>query len=112
MEFITLLLKIIVALIFTVFAIHLSLRLGGSKLQAMQNGKYMKIVERVAVSKDNSLLVVKFGDKAYVLASAQGKVDILKELEMEEIKMLEEAHKLSQYKGFNDIIKNFKKREE
>ena len=112
MEFITLLLKIIVALIFIVLAIHLSLRIGGGKLQDMQNGKYMKIIERVAVSKDNSLLVVKFGDKAFVLASAQGKVDILKELETEEIKKLEEVQKLPQYKRISDILKNFKKKEE
>lgn len=112
MEFITVFLKIIVALIFIVFAIHLSLRLGGSKLQAMQNGKYMKIIERVAVSKDNSLLVVKFGEKAFVLASAQGKVDILRELETEEIKKLEETQKIPQYKGISDLINNFKKREE
>ena len=112
MEFITLLLKIVLSLIFIVFVIHLSFRLGGSKLQDMQNGKYMKIIERVAVSKDNSLLVVKFGEKAFVVASAQGKVDILKELETEEIKKLEETHKLPQYKNLSDIIKNFKKREE
>ncbi|MEG0133736.1 MAG: flagellar biosynthetic protein FliO [Clostridium sp.] len=45
----------------------------------------MKIVERLQVSKDNSLLIVRIGEKFYLVTSAQGKIDIVREIELAEV---------------------------
>lgn len=79
-------------LIFFPFIIALILILGkiGSKFNLGTNNKFMKILERLPLSKDNSLLVVKIGDKAYLISSSQGKTEILRELEPSELEKINE----------------------
>ncbi|MCM8710980.1 flagellar biosynthetic protein FliO [Clostridium sp. SYSU_GA19001] len=113
LDFVLMLLKIIVFLPFILFLIYLSLKFGGSKLQSIQNGRYIKILERVSLSKENSLLVVKIGDKGYVLTSVAGKVDTLLELKEAEIKKIEESKQIQEYANLKEFYqKLFKKKEE
>lgn len=58
----------------------------------------MKIVDRLSLSKDNALFVVKLGDKLYFVASAAGRVEIVRELDEKEA----EEYKLSQLPKFTD----------
>ncbi len=53
------------------------------KYNRVGNKSTMKVIERVPISKDNSLLVVKIEEKFYLLTSAQGKVEIVRELNSE-----------------------------
>jgi len=57
----------------------------GNKFNLTTNNKYMKILERLPLSKDTSLLIVKVGDKGYLMSSSSGKSEILKELSAEEL---------------------------
>lgn len=94
--------KIIICLPFILLLIYLSAKIGGGKLQNMQNGKYIKILERVSISKDNSLMISKIGEKGYVMSSSQGKVEILLEINEEELTRIESSKNtntnLSQYR--------------
>jgi len=49
----------------------------------------MRVIERLTISKDNSLLIVKIGDKFYLVTSAQGKIEIVEEVEGENYKEIE-----------------------
>lgn len=90
MNTVSLILKIIVFLPFVITLIYLSLKFGGNKLQNMQNGSYMKIIERVQVSKENSLMLVKIGEKAYIMSSSPKGIQTLEELSKEELLHIEE----------------------
>lgn len=57
----------------------------GNKFNLTTNNKYMKILERLPLSKDTSLLIVKVGDKGYLMSSSSGKSEILKELSGSEL---------------------------
>ncbi len=58
MEFIGIIFKTIFALALVLLLLYLSLKLGGEKLQKFQNGKYIKVLERVPLSKENFVCVV------------------------------------------------------
>jgi flagellar protein FliO/FliZ len=96
-------LRTIMALLFILMLIYISMKYGGSKLQNIQNRRYIKILERVSISKENSLLVVKIGQKAYVMASTNGKVEIISELSQEEIIEVVTLNAIPQYKDLKDF---------
>ena len=98
-------LRTIIALIFVLLLIYVSMKYSGSKLQDIQKGKYIKILERASISKENSLLVVKIGQKGYVIASSSGKIEIISELSKEELIEVEASKALPQYKDLKDFYK-------
>ncbi|MFL0269641.1 flagellar biosynthetic protein FliO [Candidatus Clostridium radicumherbarum] len=107
------LLKIFIFLPIILIIFYISMKFGGSKLQTLQNGRFIKVLERVALSKENSLLVVKIGEKGYVLSSCNGKIEKLIELEASELAQVEAVKELPQYKSFKDLYeKVFKKKED
>ena len=87
------LLKIIIFLQLVLLLIYISAKFGGSKLQSMQNGKYIKVLERVPLTKDSSLVVTKIGQKGYVLSSSSGKIEILTHMSGEELLQVENTAK-------------------
>lgn len=88
------LIKIVIFLPFVLLLIYISAKLGGSKLQSMQNGKYIKVIERVPLTKDSSLVVTKIGEKGFVLSSSNGKVEILTHMSDEELLQVENSTKV------------------
>jgi flagellar protein FliO/FliZ len=112
-DFWIMLLKIVVFLPFILLLFYLSVKYGGNKLSKIQNGKFIKVLERSALSKENSLLVVKIGEKGYVLTSASGKVDTLMELSDEELKKLETPKETPEFATLKDFYqKTFKRKGE
>jgi len=108
MSVLLMILKLVVALLVILPLIYISIKYGGNRLQNMQNGNYMKILERLTLTKENSLLIIKIGEKAYVFSSSGSKLEILMELEPEELKKIQESKKVTQYKDFNEFYRNFK----
>jgi flagellar protein FliO/FliZ len=106
------LLKIVIFLPVVLLIFYLSVKVGGNKLQVLQNGKYIKVLERVALSKENSLLVVKIGGKGYVIASSNGKVEKLMELEDNELADIEAVKELPQYKSLKEVYEKVIKKNE
>ncbi|MBU5483025.1 flagellar biosynthetic protein FliO [Clostridium sp. MSJ-11] len=105
-QFIVTLLKILIFLPFILLLIYTSLKMGGDKLQNIQNGRYMKILDRLPLSKDNAILAVKIGDKGYIVSSSNGKVEILFPLEEDELKKLESS------KVDINVLQKLRKKEE
>lgn len=85
--------KLIVALGFTFGLMFLSFRLMGTKINTVNNNKYIKVIERVQVTKENAILIVKIGNKGYIMTSTAGHMEKLSELSEEEIKNIEEDKK-------------------
>lgn len=115
-EFLQMLLNIIFVLPFILLLIYISLKYGGNKLQSIQNGRFIKVIERVPLTKDSSIVVVKIGDKAFVMSSGGGKTEILMELEKRQIEQIEDINKLPQYenmyKGLSEVIGKLKFKKE
>lgn len=105
-QFGMLILRILFVLPFILVMMYLSLKYGGTKLQKLQDGKYMKILDRVALSKENSVVVVKIGGKAYAVSSSSREIRILFELPPEEITDIENSKEIPQ---LEDMKKLFKK---
>ncbi|KAJ49922.1 flagellar protein FliO/FliZ [Clostridium tetanomorphum] len=112
LQFFITLVKIIAFLPFIIFLIYISLKYGGEKLQDIQKGKYMRILDRLPLSKENSLLIVKIGEKVYVISSASGKVEIISELKNEEIYKIEVSKNIPQYDNLRDFYKKMKNKKE
>jgi flagellar protein FliO/FliZ len=100
--------RVIFALLIILPLIYLSLKYGGNKLQGINNGNFMKLLERLQVSKENSLLVIKIGNKGYVFSSTGDKIEIVMELSDHEISGIEESKKIKQYKNMNEFLSDFK----
>ncbi|ERI91257.1 flagellar biosynthetic protein FliO [Clostridiales bacterium oral taxon 876 str. F0540] len=105
-------LKIVVFLPFILFLFYLSVKFGGSKLQKIQNGKFIKVLDRVSLSKENSLVVVKIGQKGYVLSSSTGKIETLLELKEEELLKIEETKEIPEYASLKEFYQKVIKKKE
>jgi flagellar protein FliO/FliZ len=104
--------KIIVFIPFIVLLIYLSLKYGGSKLQSMQSGRYIKIYERVTLSKENSIIIAKIGDKGYVLASSQGKIEILNEVSEADLIKIQISQQVPEFANLKELYKKMKTKKE
>ena len=102
-QFLWMFFKTIMALAFVIFLIYISLKYGGGKFQNVQKNKFVKILQRSQISKDNSLLLVKIGKRAYVISSTTGRIEILYELDKDEISTLQNVNELPQYKNLKDF---------
>lgn len=104
-NFLGMFLQLILALGVTLGVMFLTFKLMGTKVNSINNNKYVKVVERVQVSKENTILVVKIGKKGYVMTSTTGHMGKLSELSEDEINLIEEEKK----KAAKEITENYKK---
>ena len=125
-EFLGMFAKLILALGVTLGLIFISFKLMGTKLNEINNNKYVKVIERVQVTKENTILIVKIGKKGFVMTSTAGQMERLAELSEEEINDIEEDKKkvakemtesytkliLDSKKSFSKIVKNIRSKEE
>jgi flagellar protein FliO/FliZ len=81
------------------------MKFGGSKLQGLQRGRFIKVFERTAISKENSLVVVQMGNKGYVMASTAGKLEIVRELEEDELAEITAQKTIPQFANLQDLYK-------
>lgn len=112
LSFLYMILKIIIFLPFILFLFYLSVKVGGKKIQNIQNGKFIKVLERVPLSKENSLVVVKIGQKGYVLSSSAGKIETLLELNEDEILSIEETKEIPEYASLKEFYQKVIKKKE
>lgn len=124
--FLGMIVQLILALGVTLGLMFLSFRLMGTKLNAVNNNKYIKVIERVQVTKENAILIVKIGEQGYVMTSSTGHMEKLSELSKEEIMKIEQdkkkaAEEMTKYYGdllikskskFSKIAKNIRSKEE
>ena len=96
--------QLILALGVTLGLMFLTFKFMGKKVDSFNKGKYVRVIERVQVSKENTILVVKIGNKGYVMTSSTGNMGKLSELSEEEINLIEEEKK----KAAEEITENYK----
>lgn len=95
--------QLIFALGITLGLMFLCFKLMGTKINTINNNKYVKVIDRVQVTKENSILIVKIGNKGYVMTSTSGHMEKVSELSEAEIKSIEEDKK----KSNEEIIKAY-----
>lgn len=106
-SFFTMIMKLLIALGITFGIMFLSYKVLGTKVETINNNKYIKVIERTQISKDNAILVVKAGKKGYILMSSGNNVEKLSDLSEEEIDEIEENKKKSNQEiidGYNKFI--------
>lgn len=126
MDFFTLLFKMIVALVITLGLMFLTFKVMGTKVNNINDGKYVKIIERVQVGKESSILVIKVGKKGYVLTNTSEHMEKLSELTEDEVTDIEENNRkkvqdmsesysrfvLKSKEGIFKILNNIKSKED
>lgn len=105
-ETIVMIFKLLFSLGCILILIYIILKYGGTKMQNIQNGRFIKILEKAPLSKDNSILVVKIGEKFYVISSTIKEIKIIKELTLEEVLEIEKNKAIPQYKNLKEFIQD------
>lgn len=106
-EFFTMFMQLLIALGITLGIIFLSYKILGTKVERINNNKYVKVIERTQISKDSAILTVKIGKKGAVIISSGNNTEKISELSEDEIKEIEENKKKSNQEiidGYNKFI--------
>lgn len=90
-EFLGMLMQLLVALVITLLIMFLSYKVLGTKVNNLNKNKYIKIIEKSQLSKDNSIFIVKIGKKGYVMTSTSQSMEKIDELNEDDIKEIEDS---------------------
>lgn len=90
MEFILYLFKLLTFISLVLILLHLSVKLNQNKFTNISNKRYLKVLERINVSKDNSFVILKIGEEGCVMSITSSNTTKIKDLTKEEIKQIEE----------------------
>ncbi|MBE6062732.1 MAG: flagellar formation protein [Clostridium butyricum] len=106
-EFFKMIMQLLIALAITLGLMFLCYKVLGTKVNSINRNKYVQVLERTQITKDNTLLVIKLGKKGYVITSTAERVDKLLELSEEEIQEIEKNKRLYNeevLEGYNKIL--------
>ena len=90
--------KLIFALVVVLGLMYLVFKISGNRLNKINEGKYIKVLEKVQISKDTSIVVVKIGKKGYIMSSSNNNTEKIDEISEEEILLLEEEKRIEKEK--------------
>lgn len=85
MEWIKLIIQLVFALILIFSLMYLLTKLSGNKLAKINENKYITVIERTNISKDTSILLLKIGEKGYIMAANNNNLEKLQEISKEEM---------------------------
>ena len=115
-EWIKLIIQLFFALILIFSLMYLLTKLTENKLSNINQNKYITIIERTNISKDASIILLKIGDKGYIISSNNNNVEKLQEVSKEEMISIIESKKrqkeviANSYENFiNNIVMKLKK---
>ncbi|WP_236877017.1 hypothetical protein, partial [Clostridioides difficile] len=80
------LLKILICIPIILILIVLSLKISQGTLLKKYNDKYVKILDIVNISKNNSIIILKIGEEGCIMASSSSSMSKIKDLTKEEVK--------------------------
>lgn len=81
--------KLIFSLTVVLLLIFILSKLAGNKINDITNKRYMKVVDRLIITKDNSLIIVRVGDKGYLLSNTSKNINVIDEISIEEIEKIQ-----------------------
>ena len=93
MEFVFLCLKVVIALIVIVLLMLASAKLSSNKFSSVSNKKNIKVLEKIQLSKDTSIFVLKVLNKGYVVSISPNNTTLINELTEEEVVEIENNKK-------------------
>lgn len=102
----------VVVIIYLSYTVSKTIATGSARINA---AKYMKIIDRIPVGQDRSILILQIGDKRYLVSNTARAVEILAELDPEEIVELpQERGMLEQMNGtsFKKVLDDWMKKKE
>lgn len=111
MEIFMMILKLIISLVTILGLILILFKLSNKKINDINDNKYINVIDKVQISKDSSILIIKIGKKGYVMSSSGGKTEKLQDLseedmisiQKEKLKRFEEAN--IKYENTINLIK-------
>lgn len=91
---------------------YFSKKVAGASIRGNQS-KYMKVLDRIMLSRDTSVAVVSVGCRYYLVASSPGGMNLLGEIEEEDlIELQNPQNPFSGALSFHDIMKKIGKEKE
>ena len=81
--------KLILGLIVIIALIALSVKLSSKKITSFTNKKYVRVIDRIQISKDSYIVITKIGDKGIVFVTSGNSTQKLEELTSEEVTRIE-----------------------
>ncbi|MGG7176569.1 flagellar biosynthetic protein FliO [Clostridium paraputrificum] len=115
MEFTFMFLKLIAALAIVLGAMIITLKYTNKGINNNIDKKYIRVIDRVQIAKDNYIVVVRVGKKGMVLSTAAGHTEKLEELSEEEVEKIEKDKRESvenMTRIFDKFIEKIKLKEE
>lgn len=109
-QFWIMILKLIILLPLIIFIIYITFRYGGIKFRNIQNGRYVRILDRIPLSKDNTLLIVKIGEKGYIMTSTHERIEILQEIKNEDLLNIQKSEIKIKDVDLKGLIKKVRER--
>ncbi|GAA0680472.1 flagellar biosynthetic protein FliO [Clostridium cadaveris] len=94
------LINIIVLVPVVLILIVISLKLSKSSVDKLNSGSYVNIIEKINISKDTSIYVIKMGSTGCVAVVSPGNTEIIKELNEEELEEIVD-NKKKKYKAIS-----------
>ena len=106
MDFLFYIIKMIFALVFILGLMVFALKYSNKGLNKISNKRYVKVVDRMQISKDTYIVILKIGKKGMVLLTNSGHTEKLQELTLEEIEDIEKS-KIESYENMTNIFNKF-----
>lgn len=110
-EFIKLIIKLLIFFPLILILIYASLKYGGKKFGNFKSSKIIKVLERVPLTKESTIVAVKVGSKGLIFISSPNKTDVLMELDEKQLQIYEDEidalnkQRLNQYTDFIEKLK-------
>lgn len=75
----------LILVVFIIFLSYAASKYIADKANGMMNTKYMKIVDKMPLGPDKSIIITQIGDKYFLIGIASANISILKELDKDDI---------------------------
>ncbi|MBU3105300.1 flagellar biosynthetic protein FliO [Clostridium gasigenes] len=85
MDIFMMIIKLIISLVIILGLILILFKLSNKKINDISDNKYINVIDKVQISKDSYILIVKIGKKGYVMSSSEGKTEKLEDLSEEQM---------------------------
>lgn len=114
-DILIMIIKLIIFLPLILLILYFILKYGGTKMQNINKNKAINIIERISISKNSYLLVIKIIDEYYLMQVDSGKSKVLMKLDKEKVDDLKQRSILEQenkkVQAFK-VLDFFKKKED
>lgn len=102
--------RILIFIPIVIFLIVISLKMSQKTLGGSYNNKYIRMIEVLNISKNNSIIVLKIGESGCVISSTPSGVEKIKDLSEEEILNIEKNNNIGELNyDFKKILEKLKK---